>query len=298
MVGDTRRWSPGVLPGLWKTLVGRDLGVLDPDYLPPAEFGAGSLFWVSSEMTGLAVRAAPGLPEWVPAVVAPAESGLLVWDCPDTPRTPRVPVYGVPQSRWPAHPLGLPPNPPRAPIAAVLWATIRTQLRGMVLVRPDALSEPSRAAVADRHPLLVPACTLPFAVVTRPVATTTTPEPGHAETTAVMNLLGATWSLMGQTRLTEVAEHRPRNSGRRGATPTPVVRLIGLRRAQPAPTDGDTGDATQEPSSRYHHRWVVDGYWRQQLVDGQRRPVYVGAHIKGPTGAPLLDSPKVRVWRH
>jgi hypothetical protein len=104
----------------------------------------------------------------------------------------------------------------------------------------------------------------------------------------------AAWLLMQQplARSTEleidrVARKRLRRSGHE---PKPV-RVIELRRtAHSGPGDG---------SREFHHQWIVRGHWRQQWYParGVHRPVWIAPHIKGPEGAPLLGGEKVYAWK-
>lgn len=53
-------------------------------------------------------------------------------------------------------------------------------------------------------------------------------------------------------------------------------------------------------TSRYQHRWVVDGHWRSQPHgpgSSLRKPIWISPHLKGPDGAPLLTGDKVKVIR-
>jgi hypothetical protein len=76
--------------------------------------------------------------------------------------------------------------------------------------------------------------------------------------------------------------------------PLDGVRLITLRRSS-------SGGAAAQPAvgSRYHHRWPVAGFWRQQWYPsrGEHRPRWVRPHIRGPEGTPMLHGDRVQVLR-
>lgn len=109
--------------------------------------------------------------------------------------------------------------------------------------------------------------------------------------------LRATWLLMTQPGITDVAaEHLPRQARRRAeregyqAEPVQVVRL----RAHPGAREQHGGDSGE--GRGYTVRWMVRGHWRQQPYGPQRskrRPTWINPHVKGPEGAPLHTGEKV-----
>lgn len=56
-------------------------------------------------------------------------------------------------------------------------------------------------------------------------------------------------------------------------------------------------DPNREPGdTNWHHRWIVRGHWRMQACGvgrSERRPIWIHPFIKGPDGAPLIQSEKV-----
>jgi hypothetical protein len=85
------------------------------------------------------------------------------------------------------------------------------------------------------------------------------------------------------------AARRAQRSGRDAA-----VRVVQLRHQPPPLASTPVG-----PGRSYHHRWAVAGHWRNQAYGpkrGLRRPTYINPHLKGPEGAPLIDTPKVKAW--
>jgi hypothetical protein len=108
--------------------------------------------------------------------------------------------------------------------------------------------------------------------------------------------LMALWLLSSQPGLTSSIrrvqnrgdERRAKRTGRDHS-----VRVVRLRHQPPA-TEGN-----ENATRTYRHRWTVAGHWRNQAVGQQwseRRPIYINSYLKGPEDAPLLSTPKVKVW--
>lgn len=85
----------------------------------------------------------------------------------------------------------------------------------------------------------------------------------------------------------ERARAKRRRLGELGA-----VRVIDVRRRPPR-------QAQSMSSRERHHRWVVDGHWRNQWYpsEGRHRPIWINAYVKGPDGAPMLTGEKVKAIR-
>jgi hypothetical protein len=108
--------------------------------------------------------------------------------------------------------------------------------------------------------------------------------------------LMALWLLSSQPGLTSSVRAVQNRSDARRAKRTGrdnSVRVIRLRHQPPAP------EGTENATRTYRHRWTVAGHWRNQAVGpgySDHRPVYINPHLKGKEDAPLLTSPKVKVW--
>jgi hypothetical protein len=110
--------------------------------------------------------------------------------------------------------------------------------------------------------------------------------------------LRAAWLLMNQSNNAEAEQlHRSRASVRRdehdGLNPG-AVRLIHLRRAtkaQGAPHD-------EKAAREYTCRWMVRGHWRQQWYPSRQvhRPVWITPHLKGPEDKPIRAGDTVYLW--
>lgn len=111
-----------------------------------------------------------------------------------------------------------------------------------------------------------------------------------------LNSVKAAWLLMQQP-LANVSEIQTDRAARKrlrrvGHEPAPV-RVIELRR--PKHTGGEPG----ESGRNYTHRWITRGHWRQQWYPARQvhRPVWIAPHVKGPEGAPMIGGEKVYAWK-
>lgn len=195
----------------------------------------------------------------------------------------RVPVDGL---LWGPHPDGL----------SVLAYVTRDRLRAHL----DAHGIPDRLGLGDGQvtdPLIfVGGQVLP--VTADPVPLPVTADPDMC---TVLSTLAAAWLLMQQPALVDRTTQQPDKATHRAYTragrPDPDVTIVDLRH-QYIPQDQDPG--AEQAGSRYRHRWVVSGHWRNQPYGpgrSLRRQTWVPAYVKGPEGAPLLATERVNVWR-
>lgn len=231
------------------------------------------LYWVSRDMTALALDASTDMPAWTVAAALPCPTGLLMWAGPLPPVT-CLTAYQASA----AAPLTV-----RQPLRGVLWGVIGAQLQVILVLDDQATSV--RVGNVVSVPLDGDGTSGAYA-------------PACPEVGAVMALVGATWTLMAQP---QVAERRRRDQSRRdvqratrtGESTSPVT-IVDLRplRTQPATDRDGTG-------RRLHTRFLVRGHWRQQYhpSDHSHRPRWINSYLKGPEGAPLKTTDTVRVWR-
>ncbi|WP_346056965.1 hypothetical protein [Amycolatopsis dongchuanensis] len=114
-------------------------------------------------------------------------------------------------------------------------------------------------------------------------------------TVAWGQVVRATWLLITQPGVTEVDEHPlPRTLRRRaereGYNPH-AVRVVRIR------DRADTPHREQNTERSYRVRWTVRGHWRNQWYPsrGEHRPVWINPHVKGPQDAPLRTGETVHV---
>jgi len=246
---------------------------------------AAELYWVSRDMVDVAVEASESLPEWTPAVAAPAPNGLLCWAKPaDT--VPWTAAGGGPHTdvTWDA-----------------MWWWTRSD--GVLQLQPVSRLARNPELLAPYQvssPLWAASTTL----VVNPLVPRTEEATGSAEASRFVSILGAAWLLMGQpvmatTRAlnTGPADGRPADPAPGAAPPQDPARvtIVELRRPISPPRDRDS-----QPSGRqFQRRWWVGGHWRQQACGpnhSQRKPTWISSYIKGPDGLPLTKD-RIHVWR-
>ena len=239
------------------------------------------LYWVSRDMVDVALDAADSLPEWTPAVAAPAPTGLLCW---------AKPAGNVP---WNA----LSPNDPtEVPWDGLWWwsrpdGVLQLQPLSRLAKNPELL-----APYGVSSPLWVTNPTL----LLQPLVPRTAEVARSAEASPLVSVIGAAWLLMSQptvasTRVLGSAPSTQTEESSRAAADPNRVSIIELRRpmSPPGERDGSSGDR------QYRNRWWVGGHWRQQACGpnhADRRPKWIAPYVKGPEGAPLKTD-RVHVWR-
>jgi hypothetical protein len=237
------------------------------------------LFWVSRDMVDMALDAAATLPEWTPALVIPAPTGLLCW----------------------AKPAATVPYGPKAtattdvPWDAVWWWT-----------RPDGRLQLVSSSRFTKQPELIAPyqVTTPLwaanTIVLDPNETRTAEANGTEDSHPFISVVGAAWLLMSQPGVTENrtindSPAQPSQAATPNTRQNPPVTIIELRR--PTRPPAEKSDSTAERT--YNRRWWVSPHWRQQACGpnhSQRRPKFILPYIKGPQDKPLTTD-RVNVWR-
>lgn len=241
---------------------------------------ASDLYWVTAQMSALAVSSAASLSEvrWT-AADRPSHFGLLVWHEGIGSVDYQGAAIPVTAMSWAPDPDGL----------AVCCYLSRRALAQRFVDRGLALAN------VDQIPQLVPTWGSAY-----PTHADWTPADELGDWRTPLTVLYATWALMQQPTI--AGRSRPevdrsiQRSYRRAERPEPEVTLVDLRR-QYVPTGPVESD---EASRTYRHRWVVQGHWRDQPYGpgrAERRKQWIASHVKGPDGAPLLETARVNVWR-
>lgn len=260
------------------------------------------LFYVSDEMSAVAVHAGQTMPDQVPMRQEfPAEYGFIVWDGPLVDEETTATMLG-------AHPqAGL-----FASCHALSWfITELTNEEDAVVdaafltfwVRPEGRT----------YPPLIPYHSAVFDLSLPIRGSALADNEGGNEAAggwiAQFDMTAyTTMVLMGQSVAT-LESHRPERAERRRAAraglETPDVTVVQLRRharAEGQPDDADddnTEDSTeagQDPAaSARTHRWVVRGHWRQQWYPSlnDHRAIWIHGYVKGPEDKPLVIGERV-----
>lgn len=243
---------------------------------------ASELYWVTGDMTALAMSAGASLTEarWATAD-RPSGCGLLVWEG----GIGSIDTHGV-----------------EVPVDAVTWGPSPDGcMIGLMLSRARFLDEVGAAGRdldVEQIPPLMPVMSFALPVAAEPTSLAELPAGTPA---LIVSALAAAWLLMQQPNLVERTIARPDKSVRRSygraGRESPEVSVIDLRH-QYVPKDQDPSGGTVQ--RRYRHRFVVSGHWRNQAWGPDhslRRRQWVPSYVKGPDGAPLLVTEKVNVWR-
>jgi hypothetical protein len=245
---------------------------------------AADLYWISDDMTALAMHAGQSLAaaRWA-TVDRPSPIGLAVFDGG----------------------LGMVDVAPgiHAPVQALAWGPgpDSTLIVWHLLNGPELLAQLPGADVSRVPPLLaVREVRLP--VTDEPVSLDDLPaHEGMRPSRPIVAALAAMWHLVQQPQLIDRTTVEPgrtdARSLRRAGLPDDGVTLVALRRQyRPSAKESDAGS----DGRRYRHRWIVSGHWRNQAYGPERslrRQTWVPSYVKGPEGAPLLSTEKVNVWR-
>lgn len=242
----------------------------------------GEIYWVTADMTALAMSAGGSLAaaRWATAD-RPSGCGLIVWDGGVGSVDAGGIEIPVDACTW---------GP--APGGCGVWLWI-----SRVRVVEAAEFNGTSLAVDGIPPLLpMKMYTLPVTAEAAPLAELSSDTP-----TPIFAALAAAWLLMQQPNLVERTIERPDKSVRRAygraGREDPQVSIIDLRHRY-VPKDADAGEETG--ARRYRHRWVVSGHWRNQPYGPERemrRRQWIPSYVKGPDGAPLMVTEKVNVWR-
>lgn len=251
-------------------------GQLAYDRKVARNLAAGEMFWVSADMTTLALDAATDVPGFTPLTDLPALHGVIVLEKP----LPALKTWIFGTDRKP-HEIGL-------CVDVLSW----TVLEGMVYIEsfargtgiPDRQQENAFEPVhyfrgrADK-----------FFAADSPTVDT--------ESNLLMQFLAAASHLMANPAAAERSKATPKTPAARKAAKKgqdSSVTVVDLRAPRHVPGEESSGGRV------YTHRWIVRGHWRNQPYgkdSAQRRITWVPSHTKGPAGAPLKETERVWAWR-
>jgi hypothetical protein len=236
------------------------------------------LYFVSPDMTGLAVAAGRSLPDFnIEPEDMPSPNGYMVFGTPldaglRSPSFTQGRTVGISAIAWSVMPHG-----------RALWLSFYATRSDITEALP---ADMARDLVAGQRMIYLfgTEAAWELRMGDREVVTGS-----HVDLAG--RAMRSAWLLMQQP-LADCSDVEPSRASqkriRRAGQEPAAVRIIELRRraASSGPGDGDR---------EYHHQWIVRGHWRQQWHPKRQvhRPVWIAPHIKGPEGAPLIGGEKV-----
>ena len=223
------------------------------------------LWWISRDMTKLAVDTA--MHDSPPPASPPSPTGLIVFDGGLGTVTVSIPEYGLSS----------------VSIDALYW-TATGAGDGALRVIPFTADPRVLGLSGERE--------LPLVVVARDLG-------GHF----FSMLLRATVALSMEPH---VCETRPAPVGQSENVPRRYdpslpghrVKMLILRENLHRP--GVEPEPGEDDPTRYTHRWIVRGFWRNQTYgphNSLRRRQWIPPYVKGPADKPLIVKDTVRIWR-
>lgn len=242
------------------------------------------LFWVTRDMTTIALDGSHDLPDWTPATARPSPTGLLIWQ------------GALPTVRWrPIEGLNRRAERVPLPLRGICWVPTTDEAM-TVLLLTDAITQVRGTRADAEHPM-VAFDSLHLNLHSSPdmaiVDRTPLPEAGP-----ILALVGATWIMMQQPQIADRAAVRPAQRDHRAAEnaghATPTITLVDLRTLR-----HQADDSPPTSQRRLGVRHIVRGHWRQHFhsSDNSHRPRFIAPYIRGPRDAPLAETERVQVWR-
>ena len=109
----------------------------------------------------------------------------------------------------------------------------------------------------------------------------------------------AAWVQSTVTPEDKPADRAIRRQYQRKKQEPPLVKMVKLRGAESLAVPDEASEPTEHDDSersRFDHRWVVSGHWREQACGpnhSRRRPVFIAPHIKGPEGTEVRHTERI-----
>lgn len=268
---------------------------LQPNELP--------MHFVSPSMCDLVIDMSTDVPEWTASRAMPGESGYLIFARPMIDMTYATDSYQT-----------------QTPVRGLFWYTDADGFVIVILLTDRSNEKVVRDADGDLihklgliqfHRSATQGSDRKVTDVQRNDSIVDIGEfDQNAEFAKAIALIGATWLLMSQDRITEVTDTPVRTKARDGSgrkvVRDVVVRERSLvRRLSKHRESADRQQTDGESSRRFSKAWwSVRGHWRQQACGPQwseRRPVYIEPHIATPDSE-VVDveegaKPEVTRWR-
>lgn len=262
------------------------------------------LSWIDRKLCDVIAQTATTIPRWSPAAAQPARKGFLAWEkgvfqVPMTghihDETPDVSIDAIAWMDDPSHPDN---------INIAFFSRLTQHRDGLSAIRKNLnipLHEMFNISLHRDTPCGagVDADEVDTHILNEDVRhLVTVGADGQA-----LAVVGATWLLMQQPRIAtagavevgDAAMQEGSTARKTFARPRVRVTTYDVTRRPKASESGRRRGGGRE----YASQWWVRGHWRQQpWGPGRklRRPVFIEAHLAGPSDKPVDDRPRVRKY--
>lgn len=265
--------SPWVVPRRDRRPVSQERVALSDAYLEAAR--TAELWWVTRDMTRVALDASRDIPDWVPSVTAPSPSGLLIW-AEDLPPIPRM------NGKLPGDVV----------VDGVMWTRVDDKLHITAVTRLDKAVKEGGTAESPPSPWTWFGVTPSYRVEVD--ADAVMDLASYGDFAGFLAAVGATWTLMQMPTI--ATPKTVTGSGGTGREWNQVDRTVTISTLRTAPTMRRPSEGGRKLTE---HRWYVRGHWRQQPhgpAQSLRKTTWIPGYVKGPEGAPLIEMERVSVW--
>lgn len=114
-------------------------------------------------------------------------------------------------------------------------------------------------------------------------------------------LLVTTWLLSEQPHIGVSHPYTGEHGPNRGRKPSHEgqIRIVKLRETPTHPEPWESEARQEGKKWAMQHRTVVSGHWRRQPYGpglASKKLIYIEPYLKGPSGAPIIMRPTVKVW--
>lgn len=262
------------------------------------------LSWIDRKLCDVIAQTATTIPRWSPAAAQPARKGFLAWE------------KGVFQVPMTGH---IHDETPDVSIDAIAWMDDPSHPDNINIAFFSRLTQHRDGLSAMRKNLNIPLHEMFNISLHRDTPCGAGVE-GDEVDTHILNedvrhlvtvgadgqalaVVGATWLLMQQPRIAtagavevgDAAMQEGSTARKTFARPRVRVTTYDVTRRPKASESGRRRGGGRE----YASQWWVRGHWRQQpWGPGRklRRPVFIEAHLAGPSDKPVDDRPRVRKY--
>lgn len=266
------------------------------------------LSWVDRKLCDIIAQTATTIPRWSPAAAQPAKKGFIAWEKP---------IFQVPMTGHIHY------KTPNVSIDAIAWMDDPKHPDNINIAFFSRLTQHRDGLNPMRQSLNIPLHEMFNISLHRDTPCGAGVDADEVDTQIlnedVQNLVavgadgqalavvGATWLLMQQPSVatpsvvqTQTPRQRRDSAAAQKAAERKASRRPGVRVTTydvTRRTTASNGGRRRGGGREYASQWWVRGHWRQQpWGPGRklRRPVFIEAHLAGPSDKPVDDRPQVR----